>query len=510
MGESSLIRRTGDMARLWLPILSLILIGIVLSDFQSLEEKPNSLERSIRHSLNKRDAGKKGEKAKKSNKRRKKRKLTKKSKKERKTKSGTKSLRKKGRKGRKNTRKNNKKGKCIKGKKKCKSRIKFIPKGRKVTKKGRKKSRQTTDWEKCASQLIEYTSRLRKARNLYQQYRRINNTKDIIEKKKGKKMDFNETLGTLVEALGGNKTSPKCSSSSRAIIRAFNDTLATLDMCESDIDANCLFNSTVLDDKKDCYDTASLFQDAVQGCFNNSLCSSDADKCGCFAKNNWTDQVEKIKSCDLTQENNKAKTEKTKCKEKVKCGGVTSKEEGERQLNIITPLKNALDNPNFENALKKLGLDSGPGSDGVLPAKRWRTVRQAEEAPECTKILEDWRNFNASADQAVQGVDGDVDEEKTTETINTLDKLNNNPNLEADLAKCSKDSSRQAIVSITYIRFYVFWCVNFNLVIVEVKIDIITISFGLTTPPPQTTPALTTQAPSGRKVNRLQLFGRKM
>ena len=88
-------------------------------------------------------------------------------------------------------------------------------------------------------------------------------------------------------------------------------------------------------------------------------------------------------------------------------------------------LKNALDNPNFENALKKLGLDTGPGSDGVLPAKRWRTVRQAEEAPECTKILEDWRNFNASADQAVQGVDGDVDEEKTTETINTLDKLNN-------------------------------------------------------------------------------------
>ena len=84
-------------------------------------------------------------------------------------------------------------------------------------------------------------------------------------------------------------------------------------MCESDIDANCLFNSTVLDDKKDCYDTASLFQDAVQGCFNNSLYSSDADKCGCFAKNNWTEQVEKIKSCDLTQENNKAKTEKTKC-----------------------------------------------------------------------------------------------------------------------------------------------------------------------------------------------------
>ena len=92
------------------------------------------------------------------------------------------------------------------------------------------------------------------------------------------------------------------------------------------------------------------------------------------------------------------------------------------------------------------------------------------------------------------------------------------PNLEADLAKCSKDSSRQAIVSITYIRlgfivrsmnmsirkilkicvevnkiffffrFYVFWCVNFNLVIVEVKITIITISFGLTTPQPQTTP----------------------
>ena len=55
--------------------------------------------------------------------------------------------------------------------------------------------------------------------------------------------------------------------------------------------------------------------------------------------------------------------------------------------------------------MKKLGLDSGPGSDGVLPARKasMRVLRQTESA-ECLKVLDEWKAFNASGDKAVQSM----------------------------------------------------------------------------------------------------------
>jgi len=78
--------------------------------------------------------------------------------------------------------------------------------------------------------------------------------------------------------------------------------------------------------------------------------------------------------------------------------------------------------------MKKLGLDSGPGSDGVLPARKasMRVLRQTEtESAECLKVLDEWKAFNASGDKAVQNVDSDVNEDEVTKTINALDTLNN-------------------------------------------------------------------------------------
>ena len=70
---------------------------------------------------------------------------------------------------------------------------------------------------------------------------------------------------------------------------------------------------------------------------------------------------------------------------------------------IFFRLSNALKQTGFEDTLKKLGLNTGPGSNGVLPSKKasTRVLRQTESA-ECLKVLNDWKAFNASGDKAVQ------------------------------------------------------------------------------------------------------------
>ena len=77
--------------------------------------------------------------------------------------------------------------------------------------------RQTTDYSTCFPNIFQYTVRLKKARNIQNQFKRVNSSRAIIVKKKGKKDDFSGTLDILVSALGGDKSAPKCSQS-----RAFN------------------------------------------------------------------------------------------------------------------------------------------------------------------------------------------------------------------------------------------------------------------------------------------------
>ena len=101
-------------------------------------------------------------------------------------------------------------------------------------------------------------------------------------------------------------------------------------------------------------------------------------------------------------------------------------------------MKEALNNPNFENMLKELGLDSGPGSDGSIPSGRHRltllrNARQADarqgntsdDGQGCKDIVADWKTFNTSGDKAVPGIDLDVDETETTNSINALNQINN-------------------------------------------------------------------------------------
>ena len=86
--------------------------------------------------------------------------------------------------------------------------------------------------------------------------------------------------------------------------------------------------------------------------------------------------------------------------------------------------------------MTKLGLDAGPGSDGTLSSSS-RLLRS--EGAGCTRLLDNWRTFNTSADLGVPGIvvthildhfesfvgsDGDLNEAKITETIKILNTIN--------------------------------------------------------------------------------------
>ena len=65
--------------------------------------------------------------------------------------------------------------------------------------------------EDCLEKFIEYSKiNDRKAKTVWNQVKRINSFKNILDKKKGKKGDFKTTYQTLLSALGGNKSAPEC------------------------------------------------------------------------------------------------------------------------------------------------------------------------------------------------------------------------------------------------------------------------------------------------------------
>merc|ERR1719167_371391 len=203
------------------------------------------------------------------------------------------------------------------------------------------------------------------------------------------------------------------------------------------------------------------------------------------------------------------------CKKINKCGGVLNKTEAQRLLDILRPLKEALANPKFMDALKKLGLHEGPGDDGNVPAgrirwQRLRNTRQANEGEECNGIVADWKAFNTSGNSAVPAVDSDVDATETTNTIAALKKINERENLEAGLQTCKKETSRQIDIqlNIVQIRFYLFWCGFWRVFVVEVKIIILEVSFGLGGggggPSPSPSPSVSTVAPPGGLEKKFQ------
>ena len=77
------------------------------------------------------------------------------------------------------------------------------------------------------------------------------------------------------------------------------------------------------------------------------------------------------------------------------------------QPTFLFRLSDALKQTGFADAMKKLGLDSGTGSGGVLPSRRanMRVNRQAgSDSDGCNNVLANWKKFNTSGDVGVPGL----------------------------------------------------------------------------------------------------------
>lgn len=174
-------------------------------------------------------------------------------------------------------------------------------------------------------------------------------------------------------------------------------------------------------------------------------------------------------------------------------------------------MKAALDNPAMSNALKATGLDKGPGADGQVPSSRFmasiRMKRQSDGAG-CTSLGDAWSSFNTSASKAASSANGDLDEAAANETTGILNDINGRSSLEDDLRSCATERQGVTVsITIVKIRITIFWCLWWQVTVVEVKITIITVTFGVTTPAP---PGIGTTAGPAPVVTRDPNAGRKL
>lgn len=459
---------------------------------------------------------------------------------------------------------NGKKGQeCRRNKKKNNSRKKLERKNQGRRKQGARSQgsgRQITgNATSCVMKLVKY-ARLndKKASAVVKQVKRIQGNDKIQGSKGNKKGDFNATRDRLIAALGGDPNNPKCdgtpigssNSSGNATFRnAANakQTLEELDACSSDIKEKCskavTGNATLAAELQACYDVAQSFKDAFGSCTEPTKSIDDACKCvEAISETNVT-IMQKCNTATVNSEAlalkkacknavGKCKTAEAKavegidsCKERNKCGGAKDKAEAEKQLKVLNPLKKALERKEFANALKTAGLDTGTGSDGTTgrfaPTRRTRE----EDGDGCKALDTQWASFNTSATKAAESKDSDLDEDAASETTTTLNAINDKTTLVADLQSCKKETrtledGRTITISLTIvkIRVAVFWCLFWQVKVIEVKITILTLTFGAggsnsgttaavgTVAP--TSPAITTAAPSGRKLMLSNLMKR--
>merc|ERR1712212_826238 len=400
----------------------------------------------------------------------------------------------------------------------------------------------------CAMKAIKYARIFEgKATSIFRQVKRVKGNDKIQGSKGKKKGDFNATMDRLVTALGGDIDNPKCdgtpikdgSSSANATFRngtTAKSTIDTLRKCEKDIEEKCANavtgNATKLAELEACFKVADDFKTSFGKCLDKKL--SIDDQCKCVEE--ISDPEAELQKCNTKSDNDKAlelkkackqavgtcKQAEAKaaegidsCKERTKCGGVKDPEEAKRQLKVLTPLKAALDNPAMSNALKATGLDKGPGADGQVPSTRFltsiREERQSDGAG-CTSLGEAWDKFNTSATKTAMSAAGDLDEASATETTGILNDISGRSTLEDDLKSCATETRQGVTVSVTIVRIRItlFWCLWWQVTVIEVKITIITVTFGVTTPSVATTPTtvVTRDPNAGRKLMLQNLMKR--
>jgi len=213
-------------------------------------------------------------------------------------------------------------------------------------------SRDITDV--CANKLIEYAKRsLAKARSIENQVNDYYNFEETQTKKAKKSGDFDSTKDTLLSALGGDSSNPTCNGEPIAgESSAAKSALETLEACHADIDVACGGLATATLSDKDtldnCFDYATTFRAEFKACVttedSTTICNcldNDIDAAN-FAKlmdstlcdtvftrqkrDNSRDAKDEcldvLKLCKAAQID--AIDAVDTCKEKTKCGGLST------------------------------------------------------------------------------------------------------------------------------------------------------------------------------------------
>merc|ERR1711860_369114 len=80
-----------------------------------------------------------------------------------------------------------------------------------------------------------------------------------------------------------------------------------------------------------------------------------------------------------------------------------------------------------------------------------------------------------------------VDSKKADTVVSNLGAISNRETLSADLASCSNGRQEGVVPEIVRIRVYVFWCIWWRGMIIEVRITIIVVIYQLPNPIASTT-----------------------
>merc|ERR1719430_1854916 len=187
--------------------------------------------------------------------------------------------------------------------------------------------------------------------------------------------------------------------------------------------------------------------------------------------------------------------------ERTKCGGAKDKEEAQRQLAALTPLNDALNRKEMDNAMTSAGVASGPGADGTIPSSRIFARGSRTDGAGCVELAQLWGQFNSSANQAAGSANGDLDTEAANATTTILNTINSRTTLVADLQSCPNGTTRvsssggrqiETVTIIIQIRIYIFWMGWWRETVITVKITIITSTFSIETTSASTTTSATT------------------
>ncbi|XP_023324185.1 uncharacterized protein LOC111698160 [Eurytemora carolleeae] len=372
------------------------------------------------------------------------------------------------------------------------------------------------------------------ARNFFQQANRILANNDIKTSKSGKKGNFKDPVKILINNLGGDPANLTCSGKAISNDTA-KETTKTLEECEANITSACVAslpdaNLTIVQECKTVTDDFRKLYIDLLG--KNLPTKSAAEICQATKDSTLTTLMDQVRNCSFLTDIDKAqKEERGACDTAFKncrqaerdtiatinrCATCPTAETAALEKAVLDSLENAFNKTEvaLDAALKATGLNTGAGSNGTLPADALAGLANISTEgglrDGCKAILQGFINFNRSAEASGSDPNKPLNQVNAAKAAEALNTIISRTTLLEDIRSCPPETipgTYPRIVAtsyvIVYIRFYIFWCINWRRVVVIIRIQVLINNFNVTT---TTTPQITTRVPSGRLLQRDKLI----